>query len=338
MATEICITVDVEFSIAGAFTRPDLYEPIALEAVNCVVNGEEHGLGFLLDTFRTFGIRATFFVETLNHCYFGDDPMRGVAQRILSEGHDVQLHVHPCWLHFRDPNWRSKVGVARPNDSCAGRARQELADIIGIGIETLQRWGVPRPIALRTGSLHVDRNVYAAMSEAGIGIGSNIGLGYNPPSDSSLHLKGGRHWIDGVLELPVLTYTDARAGHWTHRRMLTVISTSWRETRVLLRKARAIASSPVVLLTHPFEYIWRGDFRYKRTAPNRVTQRRLRQLCRFIQDHDSHFIPVTFSQMKQKWMNDPATNDPELSVPFSLAVYRTLENRLMDFRPLSFLD
>jgi hypothetical protein len=91
---EVCITIDTEFSIGGNFEDPALApvtEPIVLGSVG----GREQGLGFLLDSLGEFGIRATFFVETLQTAYFGDEPMGGIARRIAAAGHDVQLHSPP---------------------------------------------------------------------------------------------------------------------------------------------------------------------------------------------------------------------------------------------------
>src|SRR5947209_7251871 len=96
---EVCITIDTEFSIGGNFGNPDL-PPIAAPIVLGPSGGKEHGLGFLLDNFSEFGIRATFFVEALQTAYFGDEPMGGIARRIADAGHDVQLHLHPCWLYY----------------------------------------------------------------------------------------------------------------------------------------------------------------------------------------------------------------------------------------------
>src|SRR5271169_4424379 len=122
-ATEVCITIDIEFSIGGNFNNPELL-PVAEPIVLGTVDGKEHGLGFLLDSFHEFGVRATFFVEALQTAYFGDEPMGRIARRIADEGQDVQLHLHPCWLYYEP---RLGSGLNEPkNDSCAGRSDAEL--------------------------------------------------------------------------------------------------------------------------------------------------------------------------------------------------------------------
>jgi hypothetical protein len=122
---EVCITVDTEFSIGGNFEDPAL-TPVAEPIVLGSVGGKEQGLGFLLESLAEFGVRATFFVEALQTAYFGDEPMGGIARRIAAAGHDVQLHLHPCWLHYETTE-RTKPA---PNDSCAGRTDAELCHFL----------------------------------------------------------------------------------------------------------------------------------------------------------------------------------------------------------------
>src|SRR5689334_22997846 len=112
--TEVCITVDVEFSIAGSLTDPTRYRPVSDPPVYGRIDGREHGLGFLLDCLRDHGLTATFFVECLNTHYFGARPMGAAVERLLAAGQDVQMHLHPEWLYFRDPRWAETVATMMP--------------------------------------------------------------------------------------------------------------------------------------------------------------------------------------------------------------------------------
>ena len=87
--TEISITIDTEFSLAGAFEEGKYYQPVSERTVLCQVNGKEQGLGFLLKTFDKYDISASFFIETANHYFFGDEPMQNIARRIIAAGQDV---------------------------------------------------------------------------------------------------------------------------------------------------------------------------------------------------------------------------------------------------------
>ena len=204
MRTEVCITVDIEFSIGGAFTFPNRYVPLGEEVVRCQVDGRDEGLGFMLDSLARCGIKATFFVEALQTVYFGDVPMGRLAKRIADAGHDLQMHLHPCWLQFRKRGW--KTAAERPNDSCIGRSDAELDDMIDVGFYAFDRWGLPKPIALRTGGFETDAAVYRAMERTGLKLASNIALGMCEPHESELHFSGGRQRIGNVVELPVLSY------------------------------------------------------------------------------------------------------------------------------------
>ena len=109
MITEVAITVDVEFNIGGAFAEPSSRRPVGIESVECRVDGEPAGLNYILDTLERHGLRGVFFVEVMNTCYFGDLPMGEIARAIHSRGHDVQLHLHPCWAAFAHPDWQQRV-------------------------------------------------------------------------------------------------------------------------------------------------------------------------------------------------------------------------------------
>lgn len=101
--TEVCLTVDTEFSIGGAFAHPARLRPVGEPHVYCPVNGEDHGLPFILRTLARFGFPATFFVETLNIAYFGDTPLCRVVDKILAAGQDLQLHGPPKLAAFPLP-------------------------------------------------------------------------------------------------------------------------------------------------------------------------------------------------------------------------------------------
>lgn len=326
MRTEVCITIDTEFNIGGAFTYPDRYTPLAERVVDCPVNGRDEGLGFILETFAKTGVSGTFFVEALNVAYFGDGPMGGIARRILAAGHNVQLHLHPCWLTFRNPQWHQMVKTARPNDSCAGRSYDELAEIVEEGLAAFERWGLPKPIALRAGGLHADLMLYRVTADAGIPIASNIGLSIYSPKAPELHLWGGRHWVQGVLELPILSYRDFQIGSRPHCRTLTVTGSSWPEFKTLLWQARRAGVSPVVVLTHPFEYVKKRNFRYEDIRRNRINQRRLVNLCRFLRENDQDFVGCSFREGADRWLSSDGCDDPRLSVSPVFTFLRAAHN------------
>ncbi len=330
MRTQLCITIDTEFSIGGAFADPERRRPIGEANVTCPVDGREQGLGFLLDTFAATGVRATFFVEALQTAWFGDDPMGRVVERVVDAEQDVQLHLHPCWTAFRAADWRARLAGGDPDDRCDGRDPAELQRLIEDGAAALQRMGAPRPIALRTGNLRADRTVYRAMRVAGLTVASNIGLGLNRPADPALRLRGGRRRIEGVLEAPVLTYAQGLGGR---DRLLTTTSTSWRETEHLLWAARAAKVETLVLLTHPVEFIKGDRLDPARQRTNRVNQRRLERLCAFLAAHRDEFDAPSFAEAAPGWLAAAEAAEPQLATPLWPAVGRAVENRANDLIP-----
>jgi hypothetical protein len=323
--TEVCITVDTEFSIGGAFAHPERYRPLSEELVDCMVDGRAEGLGFLLRVLREFHVSATFFVEALQSFYFGERPMGRIAGCIAAEGHDVQLHLHPCWLRFRNENWRNSEAE---DDSCAARSRDELRMMIEVGFAQFSRWKLSPPVALRAGSFSCGHVVNQAMVECGLVLGSNIGLGIHQPAEPEYHLASGSRIFDGVLEVPTFTYSALHPPIGSRLRTMAITSTSWREMEALLWLARSAAISPVVVLTHPFEFVKRRDFRFRELRRDQVNQQRLTHLLEFLSGNAAEFTASTFAASGDAWIAAGERPGPLLQPPAFLTLNRIAENAL----------
>ncbi|MCE3261610.1 MAG: polysaccharide deacetylase family protein [Pseudoduganella sp.] len=287
MRTRVCLTIDTEFSIAGAF-RDASRRPVGTPLVWCEVDGRSEGLGFLLDQFQRHQLPATFFVEALQRHYFSDDPMAAIARRIAADGHEVQLHVHPCWSVFRHADWPQRVRAQPRQDDFFGRAEDDSVALIGQAQATFADWGMAPPTVFRSGSLQHDATLYRALARCGIPYSSSIGLAIFDSGDSDLQLYSGMHERSGVRECPVLTFQDWRLGRRRHLKTLTIAGTSFAETRTLLEQAYAAQVPLVVLLTHPFEYVQRdGDAGAVRR--HAVNQQRLALLCAWLDAERARF-------------------------------------------------
>jgi len=329
--TKVIITIDTEFSAGGAFEDvTGKTRPVGIPNVTGPVGGVEQGLGFMLNTFARHGADATFFVETLHVRHFGSEPMGQLARRIQAAGHDLQMHLHPLWLAFDGEQIDRHMTPWPPDDYCSGRSVDDLTAMMRDGLEVFETWGLPRPVALRTGNLAVDRNVYRAQAEAGLPLASNIGVYVYKPEDSSLQLAGGRHRIEGIVELPVLCFNDLDIGRFRHQRILQISSTGWQEQRAVLERAHAAGVDTVVILTHPFEFFKRADAQCRDLRPNRVNQARLDKLCAFIQAHPS-FRFSTFANAKEDWFKAAELPAPNLAAPPTSVVTRILQNKLNEY-------
>jgi len=286
--TRVCITVDTEFSIGGAFAN-EARQPVAEPLVWCNIDGRSHGLGFMLHTFREHGVQATFFVETLHRHYFTQDPMRPIARQIYAEGHEVQLHTHPCWTLFQDPDWRQKARAQKARDDISKRSVEDALALITQGIETFKEWELPPPLAFRSGNLHHGDDLFRALAKAGIPYSSNVGIAIYDSGDANYRLYSGQHERHGVKEFPVLSFTDWKVGNKQNIKSLTIAGSSFAETRYLLEAARRAGIELVVILTHPFEFVQNRDLAFQQTRRNWLTQARLKKLCQFLQQNNDRF-------------------------------------------------
>jgi len=290
MRTKVCITIDTEFTIAGAFREREAY-PVADQRVWCTADGQSHGLGFLLDCFKQHSITATFFVEVLNKHYFKHDPMRKIAEQLHGAGHDVQLHLHPCWTIFQHDDWRERARVpTKPGlDAFFGRAESDSLRLMEYGLETFHVWKLPTPTVFRSGGLQHDDVLYRAQARAGIPYSSHVGVAVFDSGDPQYRLYSGRHERHGVIECPTLSFRDWKVLGKEHLKTLTITGSSFAETRMLLDRAHQAGIEQVVILTHPFEYVHSVDRPVAKMRRHRVNQRRLASLCAFLDENRDRF-------------------------------------------------
>lgn len=329
MPIDICLTVDTEFDIAGAFSNPNHNKPIGADHVFCPVEGKSEGLGFILQTLNHYDQQATFFVETMNTSYFGDKEMGEIVEQLLRHKQDVQLHLHPCWKQFENDNWRQNVFGKTPNDDCAAFNVDALSQMIESGLSTMNRWGASNAVALRTGNLSADHNVYQAMAYNKLTLASNIGAGYALPSSEDLRLYSGRHFIENVMEIPVLSYVAFEGFGYRKTGMISITGCSNREIEELLWQAVDMNISPVVLITHPAEFVKKIE-QNSVLKRNKINQKRLQNLCKFIADNDREFKMTSFGENGVEWLRQGAQPSQNFSVSRTNFVKKSIENKLND--------
>lgn len=306
---EVCLTADIEFVINGALSAPEQHRPSGAESVFRVVDGREQGLAALLAPLVEFGLPATMFVETLQCIHFGQDPMRRVVERIMATPRmDLQLHVHPCWLNFRSADWAAQVKRKKTNDLMAGRGVANVTPILEEAMSLFQELVGRKPLALRTGSLSVDMDVYAAQARLGVPLASSVGVAVQRPAEPELHLFSGLARRHGVVEVPVTTFKN-----WRGRpKLLTLAGNSFHQIQTVLELCRGQGSGPLVILTHASEMADSPGLvtppRF-RSLPN--NQRRWRNLCRYLATNQDRYAVRSFSQAWASWQAAPEkTFDP----------------------------
>jgi hypothetical protein len=292
-ATRVILTVDTEPDIAGAMRDRKRYPPLIHEPVWGAVEGRSEGLGFITRTLSSYGLSATFFVETVHTRYFGGNPMKRYIDHLGDAGQDVQLHIHPVWQNFSSPE---SAGQVHYDDSAAMR-ENEMVALIEEGCDQIKDWTGQKPVAMRTGNFSASISVYRAMRQVGLRLASNICLAGSDYPDDLLPQSGGVHDIAGVYELPVSCFVDPGPVGKGRYRAVQITACSSKELIALLRQCSRQSVDTLILVTHPFEFIKKSDFRYTSLRPNLLVQRRLDSVCRYLSENSEHFDVTTFGAL-----------------------------------------
>jgi hypothetical protein len=294
--TRVILTVDTEPSVAGAMKDRKRFPPLLHEPIWGEVNGRSEALGFITRTLEHYNLPATFFVETVHTSYFGNLEMKRYTDHLLEAGLDVQLHIHPVWRNFSD----SLAPSRHYNDDSAALGEAELTSVIEHGCSQIQEWTGQRPVAMRTGNFSASMKVYRAMANAGLPLASNICIACESYPETSLQKSGGIQKIDSVYELPAACFIDPGPIGSGSYRAAQITACSASELINLLQQCHAQSVDTIVLVTHPFEFIKKADFRYRSMRANRVVQKRLQKLCSFLAANRDRFQAITFSDLAEQ--------------------------------------
>lgn len=247
---DVFITVDTEHSIGGAFRNPALKPVGNKKRIYGKIGDRYFGIPLIMDIADRYGISVTFFVEVLNHYYFGKDETRQVCRYILERGHDVQLHLHPNYLNFT--RQYPEELVFKDNMSAYGAARQ--TELIQEGKELLQEYGVKEPVAFRAGNYGADQNTIGALSKNGFVFDSSYNLAF-PHKNSPLFAQplNDLARIEDIFELPVTCFQED-IGFFKKRVPMDINGAGFRQMRDTLRFASKNNFRCVTFILHSFSF------------------------------------------------------------------------------------
>lgn len=326
MPTQIALTFDIEFDINGAFAKPSTREPLGIESVMGHAGSANVGLPRILNILDEYGMKATFFVEALQTACFGLEEMGQVCVLLQQRGHEIQLHLHPVWLTFDNPDWRREVTlnprVAAVHDSLTTVSTEEAIKIINRGLETFTAWDLQRPTAVRTGSLYINRALYSAFNTCGLSVSSSVGLGVHEPAERELHINHCAREFDDVLELPVTSYFGADALMRRKRRLATLIGMGLAEQRALLQTAQAGGAPFLIMLSHASEFYFRDS--HSGFAPNRLTEAKLSQLCQRIAG-SNQLSSTVISAITKETLDLDGLADQAFAISRLVSAYRMVD-------------
>ncbi|WP_417320315.1 hypothetical protein [Emcibacter sp.] len=320
MKTRVVLTVDTEPSIAGAFDRPESDTPLLHEPVWGEADGESQALGFMIRTLQAHNLVATFFVETTHTSCFSPSVMGEYVRRLTSAGQDVQLHLHPSWCSFRE----GRLGDGpRISDHCSELGEDKLAALIREGCDIIETWTGRRPTGMRTGNFSTSLSVFRAMRQAGLDYASNICTAVSAPPEEELRVTGGVYRFAGITELPVTCFFDLGPVGRGRLRPMQITALSAAEHIGLLNQCHDKGMEVAMIVTHPFEFIKVDNYRYENIRANRLVQKRLEKVCRFLDDNRDRFEVVPLAEAASRSIEAPPA---KLQGSPLLSTLRAVEN------------
>lgn len=177
---DVFLTLDFELFLGAESGSVDkcLVEPMTRLAQTA----QKHGARFTLFVDTTYLNRLKDFshVAELRKDY---DDVTGLLRKLRSEGHDLQLHIHPQWLYseYVDRRWQIDSTHYKLSDIPFEQAQKAFED----GCRLIEEISGKRPVAFRAGGFSAQPTALLKqlMTESGINIDSSVlpGATYNSP-------------------------------------------------------------------------------------------------------------------------------------------------------------
>ena len=287
MKTLLLLTVDTEASVGGV-------RPVPPETrVWGRVGGGSYGIERIMDCCEQRGLRATFFVNTLEALHHGEEHIKLVCSAVLERGHDAQLHVHPIWL-----------GGAFAHKALTAYAYAEQRAAIEKAMEIFRRACGAEPLAHRAGGLAANADTLRALASLGVRCDASVALGH---CDYGFAAANVPRRVGGLAEVPVTTFAQVRLAGWAPRRHFDLNADSLSELRFVVDRAAAERVAAVSLLMHSFSFLgWNRD-----CTEFWPEEREVRKFERFLDHVAAHegIEAVTFRELAARLEAEPALLD-----------------------------
>lgn len=299
--TLLLLSVDTESSMAGV--RPLPSEVMVWGRVA----GGSWGIERLMDCFDARGMKATFFVSTLEELHHGPEHVRRICAAILARGHDPQLHLHPNW-------WRGDFARKRLTDY----SLDEQRELVRLAADAYRRACGAQPVAHRAGGLLVNADTLRALSENGVPIDASVALGHIPYElGEGVAPPTVPRRIGPIVEVPVTTFVQVRLGPWAPRRHFDLNADSLAELKLVVDRAAAAGVAAICLLMHSFSLLGRSP-EGTEFWPAEHECRKLERFLDYVAGRGD-VEAVTFRELARRLEADPALlAGPELEVTSGL--------------------
>lgn len=238
--TLVLLGVDTEASMVGLRPLP----PEAM--VYGRLDGGVWGIERVMDICEAHGVRATFFVDTVEALHYGQEEVRRWAATALERGHDVQLHLHPVWL-----------GGAFRHKPLTSYGQEAQREALARGVELFRAACGHEPLVHRAGGLWANADTLRAVAAVGIGMDASVALGYHH-YDLGVEPANVPRRLGRLVEVPVTTFAQMRLGPWRLMRNFDLNADSLAELRFVVDRAVAEGVAAVSLLMHSFSFVGRN--------------------------------------------------------------------------------
>lgn len=281
MPLYVLITIDTESFRHG---RPDL------QIWGRADDGQEYGIRRIMSALERRGMRGTFYVNVFEAEKHGVPAIAAVIDAIRQRGHEVGLHTHP----------RVRYGVEKM--SRADRARQ--VEILRWGKDFIERETGEPVLAHRAGAFAANRDTLGALAEVGIAVDASLSPAW-PESQLAREVESGNRpsILDGVLELPVTYYVQARLGTRRLLRMVDIEASSLAELKSVVRQAVVQRAGAINLLMHSHTFVREG-------RPRHDLLRRLEAFLEFLQAAEGVQVATTRG-FYEHWMRSSSPALPD---------------------------
>lgn len=227
MSLNYCLTFDYELFGSGK---------------GCVFKHLVEPTDKILDLLEQFNVKATFFIEQLevkaiidraneypnNDAYQSEaQAISGQLKRMLKEGHDLQLHLHPQWFgaEYKNDSWVLNFDYWRFSSLPQKSSNEDFpskTDLLIQGKQYLEALLTPissdyECIGFRAGgyNLGFTESTYKALQDAGIAYDSSLCPGYVSNTMLSAydysHIKSDEviQLTDNLIEYPLLSISSS---------------------------------------------------------------------------------------------------------------------------------
>lgn len=236
----------------------------------------DYALPKILEIMRRHGLKGVFFVEPLFAARFGLQYLATIVDLIGSEGHDLQLHLHPEWTDEIRP--LPIPGATRKRQHLCFYTADEQTVLIKLARDLLIEAGCAKVGAFRAGSFACNADTYRALHDIGIGIDSSLHALLSESGNDLRKQIDVFHPLE-YRQIQVFPMTIFRDG--TGRlRPAQLGSCSFAEMREAMEGAARNKTEHFVVLSHNFEMLKRGH-----SDPDNIVVARFERLCAYLEQH-----------------------------------------------------